>query len=662
MCGIAGVFNRAGSPSRELLLTMAGELEHRGPDGVGLYLDQGLGMVNTRLSIFDLAGGDQPIGTPDGRFWVVQNGEIYNHPEIRCELEALGHRFSTHCDTEVIVHAYQEWGSACLERFNGPFAFAVWDRKKRELFLARDRYGVRPLFLARYGSEVVFASEAKAILRHPSARRQLDPRGLVETFTLWSILPDRSAFVDIGELAPGHWLRINDEGEQLTQWWDLVFVPREAQRQDSTEDLADELYALLEDATRLRLRADVEVGAYLSGGVDSSAIAALARRVGTGRLKCFGIGFADAHFDESEHQRRVADSLGIELTQTVVHGHEIAELFPEVVRLGEKPILRTAPAPLLKLSGLARDAGFKVVLTGEGADEVLAGYTTFTETQVRRFWARNPSSQWRPALLNRLYPWLGQDLARAPEFTRQFFSAGLTDVDDPLYSHRIRFGTTSRALRFLNADTRASAVGEEAPIARLLKRLPAHLDKSTGLGRAQYVEIATFLTGYLLHSQGDRMLMGNSVEGRFPFLDHRVGEFAATIPDGTRLAGVHEKYLLRRAVGRILPPDVAARPKRPYRAPIHRSFFGPQAPQWVGDLLDPARVAATGLFDAVAVERLRKKCINSLDRGLSEGDEMALVGILSTQLLHEQFVVQPPQPNAARATRVVVGAGLEVAA
>lgn len=670
MCGIAGVFDLTGSPDRALLLSMAADLEHRGPDGVGLLLDDGVGLVNTRLAIFDLAGGDQPIGTPDGRWWVVQNGEIYNHPEIRAELEALGHHFSTHCDTEVIVHAYQEWGAGCLDRFNGPFAFAVWDRQRRELFLARDRYGVRPLFLARYGSQLVFASEAKAILRHPAARRELDPRGVVETFTLWGILPDRSAFTGIGELPPGHWLHIGPQGERLQQWWDLTFAPREQQRQEPIEDLAEELYALLEDATRLRLRADVSVGAYLSGGVDSSAIAALAQRVGSGKLRCFGIGFADAHYDEAAHQRRVADALGIELTQTVVDGAGIAELFPEVVRLGEKPILRTAPAPLLQLSRLAREAGFRVVLTGEGADEVLAGYTTFTEAQVRRFWAKDPSSQWRPALLDRLYPWLVQDLGRAPQFTRQFFGAGLTDVDDVLYAHRIRFATTSRNLRLLSADTRASATGDDAPIERLLRRLPAHLEKSTGLGQAQYVEIATFLSGYLLHSQGDRMLMGNSVEGRFPFLDHRVGEFAASVADTARLAGMKEKLLLRRAVGRILPPDVAARPKRPFRAPIHRSFFGPGAPAWVGDVLAPDAVRACGLFDPAAVARLRKKCTDSLDRdrGISEGDEMALVGVLSTQLLHRQFVAEPAPAQILPATRAVVrgvvelaGSGAEVA-
>jgi asparagine synthase (glutamine-hydrolysing) len=404
----------------------------------------------------------------------------------------------------------------------------------------------------------------------------------------------------------------------------------------------------------LRLRADVSVAAYLSGGLDSSAIAALAQRVGTGGLQCFGIGFEDAHFDESDHQRRLAAELGIELTQTTVSGADIAAQFPDVVRLGEKPILRTAPAPLLKLSRLARDRGFRVVLTGEGADEVFAGYTTFTEAQIRRFWARNPASSWRPALLDRLYPWLVQDLGRAPQFTRQFFSAGLSDVDDVLYSHHIRFATTSRALRLLNTETRTSAIGDDAPIERLRRQLPAHLEKSTGLGRAQYVEIATFLSGYLLHSQGDRMLMGNSVEGRFPFLDHRVGEFAAALPDNVRLAGLKEKYLLRRAVSRVLPAEVAARPKRPFRAPIHRSFFGPGAPEWVQEVLRPESIRASGLFEPATVERLRRKCTNSLDRGLSEGDEMALVGVLSTQLLHRQFVAGPALAAPAVASRAVI--------
>jgi len=660
MCGIAGIHpGSARTPDPDLLLAMAGELGHRGPDGVGLYLDPGMGMVNTRLSIIDLAGGDQPIGSEDGRYWVIQNGEIYNHPELRLELEARGHRFRTDSDTEVIVHAYEEWGPDCLDRFNGPFALAVWDRQERSLFLARDRFGVRPLFIARFGQELVFGSEAKAILRHPGARRELDPVGLVDTFTLWAPLPDRTAFCGIRELPPGHWLRVGPGNEQVEHaWWDLRFAPPGGQRRESEDDLAAELATLLEDATRLRLRADVPVGAYLSGGLDSSAIATLARRIGGDRLHCFGIGFTDPRFDETVHQDRMVASLGCVFHRTTISPSDIARLFPEVVTLAEKPLLRTAPAPMLALSTLVRDQGFKVVLTGEGADEIFAGYDLFRESQIRRFWAREPRSLARPRLFERIYPWLSRSATSAPGFTRQFFGQGLTDTQDPLYSHRIRFGTTTRLLRLLDPALLNAVAPADAPTTRLLGRLPEEFGSFSDLAKAQYLEIATFLQGYLLHSQGDRMLMGRSVEGRFPFLDHRIAQFAAALPDAMRLRGLRDKRILRRAMGPLLPVDIVGRPKRPYRAPALAAFVGPAAPAYVAELLEPSRLAATGVFAGRAVGLLWDKCRRSGKDGVSEMDEMALLGVLSIQLLHARMVQNPALAAAPKATRTVVGDSL----
>src|SRR5580765_4688538 len=277
MCGLAGVYERAGEAAdRSLLLAMAGELRHRGPDATGLYVDGRLGMVNTRLAIVDLAGGDQPLSDGRGRFWAMQNGEIYNHVELRSELERLGHVFATTSDTEVIAHAYAEWGVDCLRHFNGDFAIAVWDRERRELFLARDRFGVRPLFLADYGGDVCFASEAKALLRHPRSRRELDPVAIADTFTMWTPLPDRSAFAGIRELPPAHYVVVGPDGMgPLTRWWDLEFAPDESSSED---ELIEQVEALLVDAIRIRLRADVPVATYLSGGLDSSAIAAIAAR------------------------------------------------------------------------------------------------------------------------------------------------------------------------------------------------------------------------------------------------------------------------------------------------------------------------------------------------------------------------------------------------
>ncbi|MFW5878357.1 MAG: asparagine synthase (glutamine-hydrolyzing), partial [Myxococcota bacterium] len=311
MCGIAGIYAGAGDlacPS--LLLQMAGELHHRGPDGSGLYLDGRFGMANTRLSIIDIEGGDQPLGTEDGRFWVMQNGEIYNFPELRAELESLGHVFSTRSDTEVLAHAYEQWGAGCLPRLNGEFAFAVWDTREQELFLARDRFGIRPLFLADYGQDLCFASEIKALLRHSLARRELDPAALTQVFTLWTTLPERSSFSGVRELPPGHFLRVSRDGRcQLQRWWELPFVPSRQIPDRSASDLAEELRALLQDATRIRLRADVPVAVYVSGGLDSSATTAMAAKYTRGGLTGFGIGFADPCYDESVHQKRMGKAL-----------------------------------------------------------------------------------------------------------------------------------------------------------------------------------------------------------------------------------------------------------------------------------------------------------------------------------------------------------------
>ena len=658
MCGLAGVYGRPGEKaSRELLCAMAGELRHRGPDGTGLYLDRQFGMINTRLAIIDLAGGDQPLSDAGGRYWVMQNGEIFNYPELQYELAASGHRFATNSDTEVLAHAYEEWGVNCLQHLNGEFAFAVWDRETSQLFLARDRFGVRPMFLLEGGGRLSFASEAKALLRHPDAARTLDPAAIVQAFTLWATPPARSSFPGIRELPPGHWLRVGPDGRiEERRWWDLSFASPDEMRTEPEDELADELAALLDDATKIRLRADVPVGTYLSGGLDSSAVTALAQRHTRHPVRVFAIGFTDATFDETAQQDQVASRLGTNMTRIIVDGPAIAALMPRVVWLSEKPTLRTAPAPLLQLSESVRAAGYKVVLTGEGADEIFAGYDVFKLDKVRRFWARRPDSQCRPRLLQRLYPYLAQDLGRTGRVLPNVFRAGLTDTDDRLYSHRLRFEHAARSLRFLEADflERARSTGD--PVESVLARLPAGFERFSALGRAQYLEIMTFLTGYLLHSQGDRMLMGNSVEGRFPFLDHRVAEFAARLPDGAKLSGLREKHLLRRAVRPLLPPEIVRREKRPYRAPILRAFMTNGAPSYVDELLEPARLRQAGIFEPATVEQLVRKCRRNADTFVSESDEMALVGVLSVMLLDEVFIRRPSLAVPAEPTKVIVGA------
>lgn len=661
MCGIAGVYERAGrAANADVALAMAGELRHRGPDGTGLYLDDRLAMVNTRLSIVDLEGGDQPIGNEDGRYWVVHNGEIYNHPELRQELEGLGHRFSTHCDTEVLVHAYEQWGPDCLHRLNGAFAFALWDRETGRLFLARDRLGIRPLFIAEVQGTLLFASEGKALLRHPAVERQLDPVGLLETFSLWATAPDCSAFRGVRELAPGSYVVVGPDGIECERvYWDVHFERSHEFEGRSESDLADELLALLEDATRLRLRADVPVSAYLSGGLDSSAIAAMIRRTTDVPRRFFAVRFDDARFDEGEFQERMARELHTDLTSISVGGNDIAEAFPEVIRLSEKPMFRTAPAPMLLLSRMVHEAGFKVVLTGEGADEVFAGYNIFREAKVRRFWARHPESEMRPLLLRRLYPYLARDLGRTGAFLKRFFARGMMDVDDPLYSHRLRFENGRRVAGLLHPELLEAAHGGGSPETRLVGRLPSEFAAFGPLGKAQYLELHTFMQGYLLHSQGDRMLMGNSVEGRFPFLDHRLSEFAARVPERLRMRALEEKYLLRRAAAPLLPRDIMRRSKRPYRAPILGAFIGSHNPEYVDELLSERHLRTTGLFEPRAVRLLVQKCRKRVEQGVSESDEMALVGVLSTLLLHHSLVASPRLAATAAPTRLVVGANIQ---
>lgn len=665
MCGIAGSFlRRPDANLSRTLLEMAGELAHRGPDGTGLYLDAGgrFGMANTRLAIVDPEGGEQPIGDESGRYWVMQNGEIYNYVELREQLAGLGYRFATSCDTEVIANAFAEWGTACLERFNGDFAIAIWDAKERELFLARDRFGVRPLFLFERDGGLLFASEIKALLRHPSTTRELDPRGLVESFVLWSISPERSAFRGVGELPPAHFLRLRADGRRtMRRWWDFELcrgagVESNMDR-DRRDELAEELAFLLEDSVRLRLRADVEVGGYLSGGLDSSITAALASRTLGGGLVAFGIGFEDERFDERRYQEQIACELGTELHRASVGVREIGELYPRAVLLAEQPSLRTALVPMLSLSALVRAHPLKVVLTGEGADELFAGYDIFREAKLRRFWARDSESRLRPLLFGRIHRYLLRDLAASGDIGRRFFARGLEDTDDPLYSHRLRFRSSERILRLFSDEALADALSEQAgpPERSLERRLPADFSSFTPLGQAQYLEIASFFEGYLLHAQGDRMLMGNSVEGRFPYLDYRVAEFAARLGDSAKLRGLREKDILRRAAADFLPPEIGSRIKRPYRAPILRAFAGPEAPEYVSELLEPARVKESGVLSAAVAGQVLRKCRENSDRGVGEIDEMALAGVLSVMLLHEQLVADPATATPVKPGRVVVG-------
>ncbi len=626
---------------------MIGAIEHRGPDELGVYRDASSGLAHARLSIIDLDTGQQPLSNEDGTLWIVFNGEIFNYIELRRELEALGHVFRTRSDTETLVHAWESWGEGAFERLNGQWAAALWDARQQRLVLTRDRLGVRPLYYAEHAGRLIFGSEVKALFAGaPGLPRRLDPLGLEETFTFWTVVPPQTLFQGIRELEPGHF-RSYAPGRSVRDqaYWTLSYPGGgKPAFQGSLCEATEALGAALEQATRLRmLRADVPVGCYLSGGLDSSLVAALAKRATPSRFETFSLRFADTEYDESPYQRAMVARLGTRHSEIVVTRQDIAEVLPAVVRHAERPLLRTAPAPLFLLSRLVWERGIKVVLTGEGADEMLAGYDLFREAKVRRFWARCPHSDWRPRLLARLYPYLTRSCVAQPGFSRRFFGRGLEFAGEPGFAHGPRWASTG-ALKRLFSPAQREAVGSIDVVGRLLDDLPAQFPSWQPLAQDQYLEVRTLLSGYLLSSQGDRMLMAHSIEGRFPFLDKEVVELANSLPPRFKLSVLDEKHVLKRVARGLVEETVIQRPKQPYRSPDAPSLVGADRPAWTDEVMSEGALREAGVFDVkVARQVWDKGRLRRPDGPFSNTDNMAIVGLVTTQLLHQEFIRTPPR-------------------
>ena len=625
---------------------MIGAIRHRGPDATGIHIgaNDGVGLAHARLSIIDLSSGQQPMSNHDRTIWITFNGEIFNYIELRADLIRSGRHFVTQSDTEVILQMYELHGEDCVRHFNGDWAFAIWDGRERKLFASRDRVGVRPFYYARTPRVLVFASEVKAVLSHGAVERSLDLAALDQVFTMWSPIAPRTIFGNVKELPPGHNLTFKDGRLRVWRYWALDF----SEPDDAVDEAeaAAQLEGLLADATRIRLRSDVPVGAYLSGGLDSSVITALVNRTTGARLRTFSVEFEDSEFDESGYQQEVVKRLSTE-HQSIRCGYDdVCRVFPDVVWHAEKPLLRTAPAPLYLLSRLVRDQSFKVVLTGEGADEFLGGYDIFKEAKVRRFWARQPTSKCRPLLLKRLYPYLPVLQAQSDAYLKSFFRVRPGDLENPFFSHLPRWEVTAKVKTLFSDDVRSQLANSD-PYREAAEELPPHFAAWSGLSRAQYLEADILLPGYILSSQGDRMAMAHSVEGRFPFLDHRVIEFAGRLPARLKLKALNEKYLLKRAVGHLVPESVSQRPKQPYRAPDARSFFDSATRRARGDYVEEAlsdeNLRLAGLFSPPAVRKLVEKVRTG--QAIGARDNMAFVGVLSTQLLVRQFIHSSGKPG-----------------
>ena len=657
MCGIAGIVRPGPKPPVEecSLLRMARAVRHRGPDGFGLALDHGAGFVSTRLAIVDLPRGWQPLesgwrqggapppfSTPRGGSLLVYNGEVYNHPELRDDLRRRGERFETESDTEVVLRLLEHDGLDALHRLNGQFALAWWHAEARRLVLVRDRFGVRPLYHALLGDgTLVFASEAKALFASGEVSASADLEGLDDIFTLWGPRPPRTPFRGVSQLPPGG-LLIWEHGKVTAEraWWSA----------DAGAGAGNGggLGEILRDSVALRLRADVPVGAYLSGGLDSSVITALAREQAGHRLSTFSVAFSDPRFDERAQQEVVARALGTDHHTVEIAPGDIAAAFPDVIRHAETPLVRTAPVPLFLLAREVRRHCISVVLTGEGADELFWGYDLFKEVTIRELHEREPEHAL--ALLDQLYPYLGAPGARrGPAWRRFLLETGARD--DLLRSHLTRVEATGTVKAFYHPEVVAELGRSASSVDRLRSELPESFGRWSALERAAWLEVKTLLGPYLLAAQGDRVAMAHGVEARFPFLDHRVYELAGAMAPERKLDGTRDKIALREVASTLLPTEAASRPKQPYRAPEVAPFFAPDSPEWVRDLLSPGGLSEAGIWDEQRVAGLVRRA----EAGRAEGirESMALVGILSTGLWHRAFMGQgagayPPETAEPR--------------
>ena len=635
MCGIAGILNlnTGQEVTPDLLQGMIAAVHHRGPDESGIYVDDSIGLAHARLSIIDLSAGPQPICNESKSLWIIYNGEVYNYTELREWLVQKGHRFKTRTDTEVILHLFEEKGADCLASLNGQFAFAIWDARKKELFLARDRVGIRPLFYSQWNGQFIFASEMKSIMQVPGFPREINPHAINQIFTFWTTLPGDTPFKNIESLNPGQFMTVSAKGTHIQTWWEPPFVQASECSTEPLSTLIEKADDLLSNAVKIRLKADVPVGTYLSGGLDSSSILYKVQQNEHASLKTFGIRFDHKDYDEGSYQQTVARQLNTDHHEIMVSNEMVASSLWDTIYHCEMPLLRTSPVPLYLLSDLVFQNGMKVVMTGEGADEIFGGYHIFRENKVRRFWSRQPESSWRPLLIQKLYPYIFKH-SRPGMFTA-FFGQHLLNTEDPFYSHAIRWNNAQKNRQFLSPDQRALKTDDQMD--QLEQLLPASFNKWDALSKAQWLEITLFMSNYLLSSQGDRMAMAHSVEIRLPFLDHRLVEFACQLPAQWKIRGLKEKYLLKKMMATKLPDTVARRTKQPYRAPISRELITDERHQ---TLLSEEYLKNTQLFDGKKVALLQKK-VRSREN-ITEIDGMALTGILTAQILHHQFIENRP--------------------
>ncbi len=618
MCGITGILSPKIEHAR--LAQANDQLHHRGPDDAGIFVADGIGLAARRLSIIDLAHGHQPLSNEDGTIWITYNGEVMNAPALRTQLEAAGHQFRTRSDTETIVHAYEEWGTDVFVRLRGMFAFALWDGRSQRLILVRDRFGIKPLYYAQSGDELAFASEIRPLFHLlPTLTRHTNRQALTDLFSHGFVPTPQTMFANVHKLPAAHMLIVENGRQEIRPYWQLTFPEDGNYLNISEADAVDEFMAQLRDAVSAWRLSDVPVGSLLSGGIDSSTLAALLTEISGQPIHTFNIAFSAASHDESAYARLVAERIGSQ-HHTLHFGPEAFNLLPHIVRELEEPQCSATSLPIYLLYQACHEAGFKVILTGEGADELLGGYHWFDgDRRIRPFLHI-------PQPLRQLLAHLSLSGSAAGQ---RVLAHG---TRDPLARFALWHQVTPPNLleELFNRGGRGGRGEKEKNSA-----LSAHsaVNSYHPLNQFLALEAQTRMVDFI-NFEVDRMSMANSVEARPPFLDHHLWEFCATLPPELKLNGAMNKVLLRLGMKDLLPTAVTQRPKQGLATPHAAWWRSPTLPAWAEECLQPDSLRETGYFNVEVVQKLREM------HGNGRADHSrSLTGILTTQLWHQEMNV-----------------------
>ncbi|TDI44503.1 MAG: asparagine synthase (glutamine-hydrolyzing) [Acidobacteria bacterium] len=603
MCGICGVFDREAEtkPDLSLIEEMNRALTHRGPDDDGTFFDRGVGLAVRRLSIIDVEGGHQPIHNEDSSIWIVFNGEIYNCRQLQALLEKLGHRFYTRTDTETVVHAYEEFGDECVKYLNGMFAFAIWDRPRRRLFVARDRFGIKPLYYTLVDKALVFASELKSILKHPAVERRIDFVAFNEYLSFEYVPSPRTIFKGIHRLEPGHVLVADDSGVDVKRYWDMSLAKSERRPPVSWRDFKDQLLVKLKQAVEKEMLSDVPVGVLLSGGIDSSAVAAMMAQIKPGAVKSFSIAFEEKSFDESRYARMVADKIGTEHHELTVTSSMMLDLVPKLMDFLDEPFGDSSIVPTYFLSRFTRET-VKVALGGDGGDEMFAGYPTLQAHRLIEYYERWVPFFMRASVVPRLIDALpvSKDNISLDFKARRFISGRGVPV-------------ASRHHRWLGSFTPEQKadllvpelVQEEVDTYEVAYEHQRRCDAAQTFNQILYMDTKLYLEGDIL-TKVDRASMANSLEVRVPLLNHSLAEWVAEVPRELKLHGVtskSSKFILKKAMEGILPNEVLTRKKKGFNAPV-AYWLNTDLKELVQDQFAPAKLKREGFFNPDYVQKL----------------------------------------------------------